>query len=246
MKNFIFILLLFPTLALAVPRIIKTHKMKNIRYQSDFGYCPDRLAGDLNLILVKEFEKNFSLKQVKEKIIENKLAEKYFLSEYKIKYNPLQKLLRITIDCPEPLMKVQIYKPNATDVYYAILAHDGKLYDASYEDILRKEGKLSMALPLLAFPVEELDQALQSRVANLIKRIELDGRRHLSEVIVSQKRELTMIFSYTTKPTSIFLGQDEWDDKVSKLQKILNYMEAQNKFATVVNITNPKKVVVKF
>lgn len=243
MKILFLILFLFPTLVYSVPRI---HKIKNIRYQSDFGYCPDRLAGDLSVILVKEFEKNYSLKDVKEKILESKLAEKYFLSEYKITYNPLQKLLRITTDCPEPLMKVQIYKPNASDVYYAILAHDGKLYDSSYEELLRKEGKLTEPLPMLAFPVEELDQALQNRVANLVKLIEVDERKHLSEVIVGQKKELTLIFSYNAKPTSIFLGQDEWDDKVSKLQKILNYMEAQNKFATVVNITNPKKVVVKF
>ncbi len=80
---------------------------KNINYRTSFGECPSKSSGMLTLILMKEFEKSHSLKDVKEKILHEKLDEKYFLSDYRISYNPVIKTLRIRLVCPEPLAKVQ-------------------------------------------------------------------------------------------------------------------------------------------
>ncbi|MFZ4712979.1 MAG: cell division protein FtsQ/DivIB [Bacteriovoracaceae bacterium] len=219
---------------------------RNLNYQTNFGECAPRIAGDLSLILVKEFEKNHSLKEVKEKILSEKLVEKYYLAGYKIDYDPLSRSLKFDFECSLPLMKVQIYKGPNSQSYTAVLGTDGKLYDPGYEELMRKEGILSAPLPILAFPIEEMDKSLQFEVAGLVAKIPPDLRRNLSEVIVGAKKDLTMIFSYQGKPTSIFLGEEEWANKVVKVQKILNYMESKNKYPTVVNLTNLKKVVVKF
>lgn len=74
---------------------------KNVNYRTYFGECPSKSSGMLTLILMKEFEKDHSLKDVKEKIINEKLDEKYFLSDYRISYNPVIKTLRINFECPE-------------------------------------------------------------------------------------------------------------------------------------------------
>jgi hypothetical protein len=42
------------------------------------------------------------------------------------------------------------------------------------------------------------------------------------------------------------MGLDEWEEKVAKLDKIVNYMELKEKIPAVINLTNSKKVVVKF
>ncbi len=144
---------------------------RSINYQTDFGYCAPRVAGDLSLLLVKEFEKNHSLKEVKEKILKEKLIEKYYVSSYKIDYDPLSRSLKFEYECPEPLMRVQIYKNGSEQAYTAVLGHDGKLYDSQYEELLRKEGKLSQALPLLAFPIEDLEKDLQKQIAGLVSKI---------------------------------------------------------------------------
>jgi hypothetical protein len=219
---------------------------KNLNYQTNFGECAPRVAGDLSLLLVKEFEKHHSLKEVKEKILNDKLVDKYFLASYKINYDPLSRSLKFDFECSPPLLKVQIYKGPNSQSYTAVMGTDGKLYDPAYEELMRKEGKLDAPLPLLAFPLEDMEKELQYKIAELVGRLSPDFRRNLSEVIVGAKKDLTMIFSYQGKPTSIFMGEGEWDNKVSKVQKILNYMESKNKYPSVVNLTNLKKVVVKF
>lgn len=239
----ILISLLFSFNAIAAKHLFMR---KNLNYQTNFGECAPRIAGDLSLILVKEFEKNHSLKEVKEKILSEKLQDKYFLASYKINYDPLSRSLKFDFECSPPLMKVQIYKGPNAQAYSAVMGTDGKLYEPAYEELMRKEGMLQAPLPILAFPLEEMDKALQYTLASLVGRIAPDLRRNLSEVIVGAKKDLTFIFSYQGKPTSIFLGEDEWDNKVVKVQKILNYMESKNKYPTVVNLTNLKKVVVKF
>jgi hypothetical protein len=42
------------------------------------------------------------------------------------------------------------------------------------------------------------------------------------------------------------MGVDEWNLKMTKLEKIVNYMELQKKIPAIINLTNSKKVVVKF
>ncbi len=218
----------------------------NFRYRTFFGHCPSRTAGTLTLKLVKTFEQSHSLRSIKKDIVNEHLVEKHFISDYSIKYDPLNGLLTLNFECPVPLMRVQIYKENSTDSYEALLVDNGKLYDPTYEELLRSEQKLSAPLPFLALPVGEMDDKIQKQITTLFKNIKSDLKGKISEVIIGSNRELTIILSSDKAPTSVFLGNDIWEEKMVKLHKIVAFMEEKGKSPAIINLTNAKKVVVKF
>jgi hypothetical protein len=217
-----------------------------VKYRTAFGKCPSRAAGSFTLKLVKEFEQSKSLRSVKTLIKKEKLGEKYFVSDYTVKYDPMKGMLSFLYDCPNPLMKVQIYKENGLESYEAILVDNGELYDPTYEVLLRSEKKLDYTLPFLAIPVGDMNKDIQSKITKIISGLSIPFRKQLSEVIVNDSRELTMILSVKGHPSSVFLGKDEWDLKVQKLTKVVGYMAKNKRIPAIINLTNPKKVVVKF
>lgn len=219
---------------------------KNINYRTYFGECPSKSSGMLTLILMKEFEKSHSLKDVKEKMINEKLDEKYFLSNYRISYNPVIKTLRIQLDCPEPLAKVQVYKPNGEEHYSAILGDNAKMYEPHYENLMKAEKRLNHHLPLLAITTEQLEGNAPTDVAAFIKKMEVDLRKQISEIIISKNNELTIIFALGGKATSVFMGADLWEEKLTKLAKIVGYVGKNKRYPSSINLVNSKKVVVKF
>lgn len=219
---------------------------QEIKYRTNFGQCPSRAAGTLTLLLMKEFEKKQSLKDVKDLIIKDRLTEKHFISEYAIDYNPLQKMMSFDFDCPAPLMKVQIYKTSGVDSYEAILVDNGKLFDPTYEVLLRQEKKILKNLPYLALPVGEMDEEIQFGITELVNQMDVNFRAKLSEVIVNESKDLTIILSVQGRPSSVFMGKDLWSEKLEKLDKIVSYMESNKKVPAIINLTNDKKVVVKF
>jgi hypothetical protein len=150
------------------------------------------------------------------------------------------------MDCPDPLMKVQIYKANGIDSYEAILVDSGELFDPTYEVLLRTEKKLSYALPYLAIPVGELEKETQWKITRVVNSMEESFRRKISEVILNERGELTVILSLRGNPSSVFMGKEEWIDKTMQLKKIVKYMESKKKIPAIINLTNSKKVVVKF
>ena len=215
-------------------------------YRTSFGKCPSRTAGALTLKLIKVFEENRSLKDVKRKIVDEKLAERHFISDYRIEYDPMRKLIKFDYTCPEALMRVQIYKDNGLNSYDAILVSNGQLYDPSYEAIMKAENKLDYPLPFLALPVAKIEQKVQDEITKLINDMSIDFRNKLSEVILNSASELTIIFSIKGNPSSVFLGADKWGDKIAKLKRVIKYMDSRGKFPVVINLTNSNKVVVKF
>ena len=219
---------------------------EKLKYRTSFGQCPSKVAGALTLQLVKEFDKTRSLKDVKKKIIEENLVEKHFLSHYKVNFNPIKKELFFKLECPHPLMKVQIYKDNGLDSYEAILVDSGELYDPTYEVLLRSEHKFKHDLPSLALPVGDFGEDTQRQVTELFSEMTPRFRQKLSEMIISENKELTVILSMNGNPSSVFLGQNEWKHKFKKLNKIVTYMEQKKKVPAIINLTNSKKVVVKF
>lgn len=221
-------------------------KLEETSYKTYFGSCPSRVAGKLTLKLVKEFENKKSLKNLKDLIVENDLKSKHYLSEYKINYNPNTRTLNFSFDCPKPLMKVQIYKDNGIESYSAILVDSGQLFDPTYEVLLRSDGKLKGALPALALPVGEMKQDMQEKLTSILGNMSEKLRGRLSEVIVDEDNELTIILSVRNRPSSAFLGNDLWQEKVTKLEKIIEYMTEKKKIPSIINLTNHKKVVVKF
>jgi hypothetical protein len=243
-KSKILLLLFFSQTVLA--SLPSSHPSDNIRYRTSFGSCPSRVVGNLTMSLVSEFEKNQSLFDVKKLIERDKLEEKHFVSEYKISHDPLLKQLSFSFDCPEPLMKVQVYKETGAESYEAVLVSNGKLFDPTYEVLLRADNKLSGQLPYLAIPVGDIDQSRQVIIADLINQMNPETKSKLSEVILSDTHELTIILSVLNRPSSVFLGLDGWQEKVEKLDKIVGYMESKKKIPAIINLTNAQKVVVKF
>lgn len=219
---------------------------KNVNYRTYFGECPSKSSGHLTLLLMKEFEKNHSLKDVKEKILNEKLDEKYFLSDYRISYNPVIKTLRINFECPEPLAKVQVYKTNGQEHYSAILAGNAKMYEPQYEILMRSEKRLNHSLPLLAISTEQLETSAPIDLANFIKKMEVDLRKQISEIIINKNNDLTIIFALGGKATSVFMGADLWEEKLAKLSKIVGYVGKNKRYPSSINLVNSKKVVVKF
>jgi len=217
-----------------------------LSYRSNLGKCPTRPAGTMALQVVKAFEVSHSLRDVKLKILNDKWSEKYFVSDYKIQYDPFSKVLDLDFNCPEPLMKVQIYRKDSAESYEAILVDNGQLFDPTYEALLRSEKKLTHDLPYLSMPVGEMEDKVQSDVTSLVKGMRPGLRSKLSEVILNENKELTIILSINGHPSSVFMGPDEWSDKLVKLDKIVNYMELKEKIPAIINLTNSKKVVVKF
>lgn len=224
----------------------RKRQSEEVKYRTSFGHCPSRAAGTLALKLMKEFERNHSLRDVKLKMTEDKLSEKHFVSDYKIQYDPLKNFITLQFNCPLPLMKVQIYKKDGQESYDAILVENGELFDPTYEVLLRAEKKLDYVLPFLALPVGEMEKSVQKDITHIVTSMSLDFRKKISEIILSEEKELTVILSISGHPSSVFLGQAEWSDKIEKLHKIVNYMEAQKKVPAIINLMNSKKVVVKF
>ena len=219
---------------------------KNINYRTYFGDCPSKSSGHLTLILMKEFEKNHSLKDVKEKILNEKLDEKYFLSDYRISYNPVIKTLRVHLECPEPLAKVQVYKASGQEHYSAILAANARMYEPQYENLMRSEKRISHSLPLLAISTDQLEGSAPTDLAVFIRKMEVDLRKQISEIIISKSNDLTIIFALGGKATSVFMGADLWEEKLNKLSKIVGYVGKNKRYPTSINLVNSKKVVVKF
>jgi hypothetical protein len=219
---------------------------KNINYRTFIGECPSKSSTSFAMIVMKEFEKKHSLKNVKEKILHEKLDEKHFLSDYRINYNPIIKTLRINLECPEALVKVQVYKSNGEEHYSAILGDNGKMYDPGYENLLKGEKKLSRNLPLLAISMQQLEGNAPTDLVNFIKLMEKGLRDQISEIIMNKNNELTIVFALGGKATSVFMGADLWEEKLTKLSKIVGYVQKNKRYPGSINLVNAKKVVVKF
>lgn len=224
----------------------KKYFESSVRYKTNFGSCPSKAAGQLTLNLIKEFDKRRSLLDIKKKIVDDKLEEKFFLSSYRVNYDPLSEMLRFVYDCPKPLMKVQIYKKDGEEFYTAILVDSGELYDPAYEMLLRSEKILDTKLPHMALPVKLIDSDIHKKLTSLLNGMEKNFVKNISEVIINEKKELTIIMSVGRKPSSAFLGQEYWEEKVEKLNTILATFEKKKTIPAVINLTNAKKIVVKF
>jgi len=168
-SSLVFILILLPSIAFS--NVPDRFTQKNVNYRTYFGECPSKSSGMLTLMLMKEFEKNHSLKEVKEKILSEKLDEKFFLSNYRISYNPVVKTLRLHFECPEPLAKVQVYRNNGQEHYSAILASNARLYEPQYENLMRAEKKLNHPLPLMAISMDLLEGDAPTDLARFIKKL---------------------------------------------------------------------------
>lgn len=244
MWSIILVSFLIPAAVLAAKP--ETFKQKDVKYRSYIGECPAKSSGMFGIIVMKEFEKNHSLKDVKEKILKEKLDEKFFLSNYKISYNPVIKTLKIRLNCPEPLAKVQVYKTNGEEHYSAILGDNSRLYEPQYENLMKAEKKIKQNLPLLALTMKQIEGDAPTALSSFIKAMDDDIRRTISEMFLNKNDELTIVFSLGGRATSVFMGADLWEEKVTKLTKIVGFVKESKRYPSSINLVNAKKVVVKF
>lgn len=244
MKTLLFILAFVPVLALAT--IPAQFTQNSLRYRTSFGECPTKSSGELAILVMREFEKTRSLMAVKEKILSEKWDEKYFLSYYSIKFNPLSQTVKMNFDCPEPLVRVQVYRDNGKEHYSAVMVRTGKLLDPSYEMILKAEKKLKVDLPSLAIPVKDLEGEVHANFTRFATKLSPSIRQKISEIIINDNKELSVVLALGRKTTSVFMGTDLWETKLEKLEKIISYVDKSEKFPSTINLTNAKKVVVKF
>ncbi len=232
--------------------ISASHPMSDkLKYRNSFGKCPKKVAGSLAMTIMSEFEKNFSLRDVKKKIVDEKLAQKHYVSNYDIKYDPIRRVVDLKLDCPEPFMNVQFFKDTGLESYNAILVESGELYDPTYEMLLKMDKKLEHKLPFLALPDPEgeINSEVKKQISSItsvIRKMKPSFRLNLSELIVNDNKELTIILSMGGRTSSVFLGGTDWNEKVVKLQRIMAYMKSEKRIPTIINLTNAKKVVVKF
>jgi len=243
-KFFVFILGITSFTALAANP--DTLGQKNTLYRTYIGECPNRSASSFAMLVMKEFEKDHSLKDVKEVILREKLDEKHFLSDYRISYNPVAKTLNLQMECPAPLAKVQVYKSTGEEHYSAILGENAKLYDPGYENVLKAEKKLNFHLPLLAISMEQLETTAPTNLAKIIRLMDKDLRGQISEIIYNKNNELTFVFALGRKATSVFMGAEAWEEKLPKLTRLIGYVHKNKRYPSSINLVNAKKVVVKF
>lgn len=232
--------------SLVTAGVPNSFSQKDIHYKTYIGECPSKSSAAFAMLVMKEFEKKHSLKLVKEMILEKKLDEKHFLSDYRINYNPVIKTLRLNLECPQALLKVQVYKSNGEEHYSAVLGDNARMYDPSYENLMKAEKKLTHHLPLLAISMEQLEGDAPTQLTQFIKRMDKDQRQRISEIILSKNNDLTIVFALGSRATSVFMGADLWEEKLGKLTKIIGYVQKNKRYPGSINLVNSKKVVVKF
>ena len=217
------------------------------QYRSKNNHCPNKSINDLNFLLIGEYEKTKSLLDLKKKILKDRLKEKYFINDYKISYQFATQSLLFEYTCSRALLKAEVMREGSLGKSYsAILTENGKLLDPSYEVVLRAENKIEKDLPDFVLPISLSQSKVPKEVAQLVATLGEEQKKSLAEVIVDDKKELTMIFSILDRPASVFLGQYRWKKKIKKLNDILAFMKKKKTVPSVINMTNDKKVVVKF
>jgi hypothetical protein len=218
---------------------------QKVKYKTRFENCPSQVLGRLTLKLIKYFEKNRSLFAIKKKIIDEKLAEIYYLEDYKIKFNPINNRLHFYFKCPVPSFKLDFIKNGQPNNESGILAENGVILSTGYLSLLRTEGKFLKDLPVVTIVEGDLenDVKLASQAGRLFKQ---RFPSELSELVLDENRHLTAILAVQNSPISVFMGADDWEEKMVKLKKTITYLDKRTRLPKVINLTDVKKVVVKF
>ena len=134
---------LFTTLSMNSALAART----KVKYKTRFENCPSQVLGRLSLKLIKYFEKDRSLFEIKKRILDEKLADIYYLEDYKIKFNPLNNMLHFYFKCPIPSYKLNFQKEGNKNEQTGILAENGVILSTGYLSLLRGEGKFIKDLP---------------------------------------------------------------------------------------------------
>ena len=241
----LFSVLLFPSLGTA--SLSKLFNIpEKISTKSKWKGCPSQTAGKLILELSKNFEQNKSLYKLSQKITREKLDQKYFINKYSIKYNQFKNEVSYNFECPSALVKVSAINDSGHVVSSSVLVDNGSLYDLTYETLLKSEKILKEELPTLAISAEVLNETYKSLVTSFFINLDALSKKLMSEMIIDEDGKMTIILSHQRRPTSVFLGKENWKEKQIKLTRMVKYLTKKKNLPKIINMTNLKKVVVKF
>lgn len=215
------------------------------QYTLDFNSCPMKSSGDLAILLAKEFDQSQSLYKLKKKMHDERYKESYFLSTYQINYNPILKKLAFKFECPQLMAKIQIIKDGGQS-FMGSLVETGEVFDPQYEILLRREKMIDKPIPYFAVSLKNLNDQKHLGVVKLLKQMNPNLYRQISEVILSDEDELTLILKTKKNAISVLFGKEYWDQKVDRVLKIQEYFEQKDKLPKFINLTSNKKVVVRF
>jgi len=204
-----------------------------------------KTAADLAIVLAREFDQSKSLYTLKQKMIDERWQENYFVSDYSISFNPVKSILSFKFSCPRLLARVQITREGGQQ-YMASLVEDGKIYDPQYEVVLRREKMIAGNIPYFAVSLTSVNEQKHLPVVQLLKQMKPSIYQKISEVIFNDTQELTLIVKTKLGATTVFLGREYWDEKMNKLSKIEDYFNQQTRQPKIINLTSNKKVVVRF
>ena len=154
-------------------------------------------------------------------------------------------MLHFYFKCPSPSFKLNFQKDGYKDEQTGILADNGVILSTGYLSLLRGEGKFKKGLPVVTIVEGDLESDVKtaSKAGNLFKRSFPD---ELSELILDERRNLTAILAVQNHPVTVFMGRDDWKEKIVKLKKTITYLDKKTRLPKVINLTDVKKVVVKF
>ncbi len=232
-------------LILVHPPIIMASVNVNLQ---EVSHCPIRTGTKFKSFVTLSFSKKPSLWDLKKEIIESSMDKNLFISKYEIDYSPMYKKIDIKIECPRPFMKLQVYKnsQNKNSLQSSsILVEGGMLYDTTYEAFLREDKKLLSDLVYFNSD-KELSKEYLVNVISFYKKLPFNFKDRISEFFVNSEGDLIVILSVELKPVSILFGLDNWSEKLNSALRVLNSLERKNKVPRMMNLSNPKKVIVKF
>lgn len=244
MIKFIFtVIYLYLSNAFANPDLQLTQT--KTQYTLDFVSCPMKSSGDLAILLAKEFDATKSLFKIKKMMVNDRLKESYFLSSYQIGFNPILKRLSFKFTCPSLMAKIQIHRENGQS-FLGSLVDTGEVFDPQYEILLRREKMIESSVPYFAISLKNLNDQKHLGVVKLLKEMNPKLYKQISEVIINDADELSLILKSKNNAISVSFGKEYWDQKVEKVIKIQEHFNQKERQPKFINLTSNKKVVVRF
>lgn len=227
--------------------LVMTQVHAKSKIYTQFNNCQKKTAGIFALKIYKKFEEKKSLYDVKKWVEIEHQDQRHFIEKYVASYDPFSKKLILDLVCPKPLVKLYNAKNSRDDLGpEGIISDNGILYDPTLELTLTKSNGNERFIPSFTIFEELLKEEKMNDFINFAKKSQHGIGENISEYILQANNELLMVLSTDYGPVSVFLGNEQWQEKGDKLIKMYGYFSTKKSFPKVINLQNFKKVVVKY
>ncbi len=130
----------------------------------------------------------------------------------------------------------------------AYLSGDGRFYPVAKDATLLPALPISEISDLAVIRGEELKDeiALREKALDLFEQIPLEGsmrKSNISEIVYSRKDGFRIFVSGTT--AEVKMGDADFGPKISRVEKVISYLDSQNIKGRVIDARFSKKVVVR-